>query len=389
MMTGNKYIWFFIAIGSIFAACRKPYTPNVISTSNSYLVVEGVINSGADSTIIRLSKTVKLTAHDTSTAVSNAVVTIEGESGGKYGLQQPYPADGSYYIVGLNLDNTKKYRLRISTGDNEYVSDYEVVKQNPPIDSVSYKIAGNGLHLFASTHDPKNNTKYYRWAYEEAWRFHSKYNSGLIVKEGQIVQRAPNENYYYCYGADKSGNIVLGSSAKLTQDVIFENPITVVPPTSEKLEIKYSILVKQYALTKEGYNFWENMRKNTEQLGSIFDAQPSALVGNIHNVANPNEPVIGYISVTNVQTKRIFIANNALPSGWSPDVDSYCLIDSALYKNPKTNEDDVDKFIFKGGLVPIATILKDAYIILGYTASSNDCIDCRVRGRIEAPVFWK
>lgn len=38
-------------------ACKKPYTPDVVASPNSYLVVEGVINSGSDSTIIKLNRT--------------------------------------------------------------------------------------------------------------------------------------------------------------------------------------------------------------------------------------------------------------------------------------------------------------------------------------------
>jgi hypothetical protein len=269
-----------------------------------------------------------------------------------------------------------------------YESGFVAVKPNPPVDSVSYKIANNGLQIFSNTHDPTNNTRYYRWAYEESWRFHVAYNTSLIVKNNKIVVRNADEFYYYCYTGDKSSNIVIASSAKLKQDVIFENPIITIPPNSEKLTIRYSILLKQYALTKEEYAFWENIKKNTEQLGSIFDAQPSQLVGNIHCTTNPAEPVIGYVGVTNVQTKRIFISNNALPSSWGPGADPNCAIDSAYFKNPLTGANDVEANILHGSLVPISIIAPDGFHIIGYTASSMECTDCRVRGTLQTPPFW-
>ncbi|QEC76923.1 DUF4249 domain-containing protein [Mucilaginibacter ginsenosidivorax] len=387
-MKGNKHIWILILTAWCAAGCRKPYAPPVITNNKSYLVVEGNIDSGSDSTIITLSTTVNLNTHDTTTFQSGAQVSVEAEGGVSMPLQEQQYQPGRYYAAALNLDKTKKYRLHIVMPGNEYVSDYEGVKVNPPIDSVNYKIGSKGLQIFSNTHDPANNTRYYRWAYEEAWRFHSAFNSGLVVKNGAIVPRSSDEGIYYCYAGDRSSTIILASSAKLTQDVIFENPVILIPPNSEKLGIKYSILLKQYALTKAGYDFWENIKKNTEQLGSIFDAQPSQLVGNIHSVTHPNETVIGYISVTNMQSKRIYISSSALPASWQPDYKGSCELDSALFQNPNSKQNDVKVLILEGPLIPITTILKDSYVVLGYTASTLDCVDCRLRGKTEAPPFW-
>jgi len=388
-MTGNKHIWILILTAWCTASCRKPYAPPVITNNKSYLVVEGNIDSGSDSTIITLSTTVNLGAHDTTTFQSGAQVSVEAEGGVSIPLQEQQYQPGRYGAAALNLDKTKKYRLHILMTGNEYVSDYEGVKANPPIDSVNYKIGSKGLQIFSNTHDPANNTRYYRWSYEEAWRFHSAFNSGLILRNGEIGPRGIAESIYYCYSGDKSANIVLASSAKLTQDVIFENPIIVIAPNSEKLGIRYSILVKQYALTKAAYDFWENMKKNTEQLGSIFDAQPSQLIGNIHSLIHPTEAVIGYISITNMQSKRIFISGGALPAEWQPNYKGSCEIDSCLFQNPNSRQNDVKALILDGPLIPIATILQGSYTVLGYTASTVDCVDCRVRGKIEAPPFWK
>ncbi|WDF78055.1 DUF4249 domain-containing protein [Mucilaginibacter sp. KACC 22773] len=390
MMKKNKDIWCIIVIlGCIVAGCRKPYNPPAILAPNSYLVVEGVINSGADSTVITLSKTVNLSETPSSTLLSNATVTVEADGGAIYPLQASMSNPGKYIAVGLNLDNTKKYRLHITASGNKYLSDYVAVKATPPIDSITYKITEKGLQINSNTHDVTNNTRYYRWAYEETWRFHARFNSGLIVKNGEVVFRGNDEQIYYCYAGDKSSNIVLASSSKLLQDVISQNPVTLIQSNSEKLGIRYSILLKQYALTKEGYAFWENIKKNSEQLGSIFDPQPSEIKGNIHNVTNPAEPVVGYLSVTNVQTKRIFISNNDLPLTWQPQVDAFCQIDSVLFANPHNGANDVQNQIVNGGLIPISTISKDGFHVIGYTASTVECTDCRVRGQVTAPPFWK
>src|SRR3954468_16975440 len=46
---------------TISYGCRKPYSPAAITGNDPhYLVVEGAINPGSDSTIIKLSRTVKI-----------------------------------------------------------------------------------------------------------------------------------------------------------------------------------------------------------------------------------------------------------------------------------------------------------------------------------------
>ncbi|HEX8377054.1 MAG TPA: DUF4249 family protein [Pedobacter sp.] len=65
--------------------------------------------------------------------------------------------------------------------------------------------------------------------------------------------------------------------------------------------------VKQYGITKEGFNFLAKMKENTEQVGGIFDPQPTELKGNIFCMTNPCEKVIGFMHAGRISEKRIFI----------------------------------------------------------------------------------
>ena len=384
----NKYIWCVILLTAMYAACKKPYNPPVISSNNNYLVVEGVINTGNDSTVFKLTRTVNIADAVSTAGVDNCEVTVESEAGNSFTLMQI--GSGKYAIGAMNLDPTKKYRLHIKTPDGkEYASDYTANKPTLPIDSIGFIAQGNNLRLYVNTHDATNNSRYYRWDFAETWRFHSKFLTEYIVDpdSNKLRERTGAEQVFYCFAGDASSNILIGSSAKLGQDVIYQAPLITIPSESEKIELRYSILVRQYTLTKEAYNFWENIKKNTEQLGSIFDAQPSQLMGNIHCISNPTEPVIGYISVTNVQSKRIFIDNSQLPQTWVPVYPFQCSADSALFKN-KQGVDDVELNIIKGGAYALAQI-ETRRTILGYTFTSSSCADCTVRGRVQQPSFWK
>jgi hypothetical protein len=387
-MVKNKYIWGLLAMIAITAGCKKPYNPQVISDDNHYLVVEGVINSGNDSTFISLSRTVKLSEGVGTQQVTNYAVVVESEQGNNYTLKSE--GNGKYDIGPMHLDATKKYRLHLTAPEGkEYASDYVEVRQTPPIDSVGFMPKNNNLQIYVNTHSAANNTRYYRWDYAETWRFHAKFQSDYIVENKEIRGRRQEEYIYYCFANDNSSNIILGSSEKLAQDVIFQGPVTTIPHDAEKLELRYSILLKQYALTKDAYQFWENLKKNTEQLGSIFDAQPTQLTGNIHNLKDAAEPVIGYISITNTQSKRIFIDKSQLPGDWLPKYPYDCdLADTAYFFNPLTMLNEVKLHIIDGTGIPLQSISSPTSGN-GFTYSSPSCADCTIRGRIKTPSFWK
>jgi hypothetical protein len=135
------------------------------------------------------------------------------------------------------------------------------------------------------------------------------------------------------------------------------------------------------------------LKKNTEQLGSIFDAQPSEISGNIHNVANAAEPVIGYMSACIVQSKRIFITSDQLPDVWRTLYPYACGTDSNYYFNPKTHEPEVQINLIP---LPPTQLITQAFFLpgpvnmpSGYLGSTSECVDCTIRGTTIKPGFWK
>lgn len=414
MIKSHPVTWFLFAFIAV-AGCRKPYQPPEITSPGSYLVVEGIINSGTDSTFIKLSKTVPLSAKSNFNPVLNAAVTVESSGGASYVLTST--TGGIYASAGLNLDNTLKYRLRIKTAEGgEYVSDFVPVLNAPPIDTISHTVQSAGIQLYVSTHDVQNSTRYYRWDYQETWVFHSKYYSFYKSNGDTVIERNfPAEQVYQCWRSDTSSTIVVGTSSGLSKSVISNQPLTFVPSTSEKLDgalsivdsqsaptaSTYSILVKQYALTGDAYTYWQNLKKNTEQLGGIFDAQPSEISGNIHSVSNPAEPVIGYISAGTTSSKRAFIKNQEVPAAWLPtNVGADCVLDSLYlhYLAPgatvAVNQENEYFNVNRQGKyypmqIPVSVLFNKFGQLIGHTGSSPECVDCTLRGTNKEPAFWQ
>ena len=371
----------------LVAGCKQIYDPQVEAKNIRLLVVEGFLNSGQGPTTIRLSRTINL--KDTAIKPEpGAQVNVEGENGSNFTLNGN--ANGEYSIAQLILDNNVKYRLHIkTTNGKEYASDFTSVKYTPPIDSITWQRENGGLRLYVNAHDPQNATRFYQWKYEETWEFHSAYYSSLkYIRDNTnrvigLVYRYPDHSVdttiYKCWKTANSSAIILGSTEKLTTDVIYL-PVHYIEPNSEKLSVLYSLNLKQYALSQGEYLFLQKMKKNTEQVGTLFDPQPSELSGNIHCLTDPNEIVIGYVGITQEQTKRIFIYNNQV-NGWNYQTGCFqTIIDNKLDSIAKYGRDLYPTYPF--ALDALGTILQF------YATYTENCVDCTVHGTNQKPAFW-
>lgn len=364
----------------IICACQKPYNPKPVKNTPNILVVEGVIDPSADSTIFKLSRTVQINAKTSLSPELGAVVNVEDDQNGVYPI--PEIGSGTYAFPGLKLDIARKYRLRIRANDGlEYLSDFVPVKVTPPIDSVGFTILKDSLQVYVSTHDPTDKTRYYRWSFDETWLFHAFAASEYISTGYSLVERSIDQQIYFCYASSFSPTIVLGTSDKLSHDIIYQNPLTLIKGSSEKIEREYSVLVRQYAITPEALTYWGNVKRNSDQVGGIFGVQPSEITGNIHCTTNPATPVIGYISASTVSTKRVFLGNSSLPRAWQPTYPYACNIDS-IKKNIQETLINLPVSEFT------ITYIGSFFAPKGYTATSRDCADCTIRGTTQQPSFW-
>ncbi|MBS1532432.1 MAG: DUF4249 domain-containing protein [Bacteroidetes bacterium] len=382
---------------AITTGCKKPYAPPAIIRSNNYLVVEGIIAAGQDSTIIHLSRTVNLASQVINSPELNATITVEDKQGISYTI--PMTDSGKYAAPPLGLDNTNKYRLKITTADGQtYVSNYEPVKITPPIDSLWFTVNSKGLTINSATHDPSNNTRYYRWDYSETYIYQSAIESDYIYDPTQtdslkmVVLRTPAQQIHTCYITLNSSTINVNSTAALSKDVIANEQITQISDASEKLTYRYSILLRQYALTDSAFEFWQNMKKNTQKIGTIFDVQPSEIPGNIRCTSNSKLPVLGYISVSSISRKRIFIDPSQLPAWQLPHASCLPITNPICW----VKGSPVDPDIVSGVYIPMDTIKSGSCFFPpepGYDVPGGYyiCVDCRYHlgGETKKPAFWQ
>jgi hypothetical protein len=249
-------IWSRLLLATTFlvGSCVDPYRPPAISAPNTFLVVDGFLN-GLGVSSVRLTRTQNLSDGKKTTIETKATVKVEGEKGGSQTFVDK--GDGTYTLAAGGLLFGQKYRLSIKTlAGRNYVSDYITIKQTPKIDDVSWKAQDQGIQFYVSTHDQTNNTKYYRWEYEDIWEFYSGFYSRVEYLKKEFIYRQADINH--CWGSGKSTGIFVGSTTQLTEDVINKFPILFVSnSSSNRLKVRYSVLVKQYALTAEAFEYWQ------------------------------------------------------------------------------------------------------------------------------------
>jgi len=386
----------FVLMGA--TACKKQITIAPSAKVTSYLVVDGNISLG-DSTTITLRRTVNLDSNARSNPELGAVVTVESAGGASYKLTGK--GNGTYVSAPLNLSAAEKYSLKITTlNGGKYASDFVPVKNSTAIDSVRTAVTGNGLQIGVDTHDASNNSKYYRWEYTETYQIQSAFESLITVVQNPSPPppdfqsiRPPAQKIYNCWVSDTSNTIITTTTAKLSADKVSNEPLALISANSEKLRFRYSILVKQYAITADAFNYFELLKKNTEQIGGIFDPQPSELTGNLHCISNPNEPVIGFVTVGQVTQKRIFVDKTSLPANWVAETPyGSCHLDVLLYARKVTNTIPTIPPIYVNevyNLIYSGIALTVDYAPGGYTTSTPICVDCTLRGTNKRPSFWK
>lgn len=359
----------------LLAGCRDKYELPVRDTDVSLLVVEGILNAGTGPTTITLSRTVKLAEPTSFKPELQAKLTVEGKTGGSYNLTEA--GGGNYIHAQLPLVIGQEYRLRIRTRDNkEYLSDYVTARQTPTIDSVTWKKENERLVIYANAHDATNNTRYYKWDFDETWEIRSYFPADYRWVSGTTIVYSPQFNVR-CWKYGKSNTLILGSTAQLLSDVVSEAPVQFIPFGSEKLGVRYSILLKQQALTKEGYQYLNLMKKNTESIGSIFDPQPSELRGNIKCITTPEEGVIGYLTACTIAEKRFFLTSQE--ADWK-------LFQSCIFREVPNNPDSIKLLV--PFYLPFAAD-EQFGIIKSYTMSLAPCVDCTQRGGdLTKPSYW-
>lgn len=69
----------------------------------------------------------------------------------------------------------------------------------------------------------------------------------------------------------------------------------------------YALLVKQWSISEEAYEYYRLMKLYTEESSGLFAPMPSDVRGNLTCISNPDKGVRGFVIASNVKEKRAFV----------------------------------------------------------------------------------
>jgi hypothetical protein len=318
MLLSKKYIGvfvlLFIAMFFLFKSCVEEYTP-VFKSYEDLLVVDGSIKKGEPLQYVYLSRSTSIN-HALKKPVSNCQVYVIDQAGNQFNFRE---ATEGTYVASISEEYLKignQFQLNITTGEgSNYQSSFETLLESSPVDSVYYaeesslsenKEVINGLQFYTDLKAPESATKNYLWTIEETWEIRTYYEIlGYYLKSEDSIYFRPVDSLNRCWSTRLIPQYFTSTTANLMVNEKKKVPLNYMPGDSEKINYKYSILVKQFALSGGAYNFWYNNFLNTQEAGSLYEGQPVQSVTNITNINNPSERVLGYFWASSYTEKRI------------------------------------------------------------------------------------
>ncbi|MFC3417097.1 DUF4249 domain-containing protein [Algoriphagus hitonicola] len=382
----KRILFLYGLIFLAFGACREPFEPEIDSVDLNVLVVEGYLDSDGSPSLISLSYTRPIQDDSPQLVpVGGATVYLENSASDRFPLED---LGGGSYQFEQDINEQDSYRLRIILSNGtSYTSDELTPIITPDIVDVGFERNEDGVEIFLTTKGDENADDFL-WMYEETWAFRPPFPSQVKYDTAskQVILREPDERIDVCYKSERNSDLLLETSSRFEDQFVFRQAINQIDEGDERLSLRYSVLISQMALSKEDAEFWEILKKNTDDLGSIFSPLPSNIRGNIRQDQNPDAPVIGQVSLGKIRQKRLFIdLREVVP--WRAEVPEYfgCIQepDTVLVK-------DYDDYFRTGRNMPTLPIfVGNGFEPIGYRYATASCVDCTRRGTNVKPEFWE
>lgn len=365
--------------------CREPFEPEIKNQEAGILVVEGYLDSEGLKSELRLSITTNVSDTVGFTPVKRAIISLISESGSIFPLVED--KEGVYYFEE-NIDENQEYRLEILLANGEkYLSSFLKPIITPPIQDAGYVRDEQGIEVFVNTQGDENADDFL-WTFEETWIFLPRFKVTYIYKPeiGNVVPMKEEERIDLCYKSETNSDILLETSSRFEEQVVFRKTITEIPEGDERLMERYSILISQKAIPQESLEFWETLKKNTDDIGSIFSPLPSVIGGNFKLEGNPDKPVIGYVSLGIVRQERVYIDRmDVLPWEYNdPEFDDCFISPDTVFLNPAQLQ-----AAFASGAVLPARSVPGPMGPIGYYSTPRRCGDCTLYADRKRPEFWE
>jgi Domain of unknown function (DUF4249) len=310
------------------SSCIEEYA-NDPNLKAEVLIVDGLITNQLEADTIEVSYSKGKGASGEITPLKNCILTVISDDGKPYDLKEDLP--GKYYTPSnLVKQIGKSYQLKMTIPSGEsYESNFEKMTPVTTIakvydvfdakailrrDGKGYRL-GNKVYIDFQDPIEEANNYLFRYKYYEQIAICKSCGGGVLSNNG--IDCITQKVKYYLYDYECSGycwDIYYDNTIKVFSD-IYTNGNTIKGQLVASIPwVNYTgalIEIKQYSISSEGYRFYNLLALQGNKTGSLTDTPPSPIVGNIRNIKNPEETVVGFFGASSVSSVKYKVDRKA------------------------------------------------------------------------------
>ncbi len=302
----------------LLTGCIERYYPDEEELRVGTMVVSAHLDNIPGNQSIQISRSVPLnrTLYEPEGGCYVEVMREDGEA-----RVFPEASDGVYEAVleEAFLREDAAFKLVVITpGGEQYESEFETLHESTPIESIYYQredhptadpeVTEKGIRFYMDFKIDKEQARYLRWEVSETYEIQNPNYPTRVYGEDRRMRDLPDSGKNLtCWVTGRIPQIYTLDLLQVEGTVYREWPLHFVTGTTQRLHHRYSVLVRQYSLSEKAFRYWNELAKNLQSKGGLFDTQPALTPSNICNVEDEEEQVIGYFSISGAAEKRIFV----------------------------------------------------------------------------------
>lgn len=312
-----------LLLGLVFSSCVDQIEfPLDLGTQK--LIVSGQLNNVQEKQVVYLSETTSkdreplftngfFTINDLPRPVSNARVFVISDENESWEYTENRP--GEYELdtwPGAKLG--RSYYLEIQVSGSTYRSEPEEFPELIGEDKLSYTfdrgIFGDQpetafISIQTEVTLPEEVGGYYlRWDVEEIYYWNLTFFPNPFNK-------APPDCYVFGFADPERITLLNGDLINRPGGV--STQIVAERLVDQSFLSRHYFNVRQVSTSKAAYDYWRKVRELANNTGSVFDSPPAPIFGNIRNINDDVETVLGYFEVANVKVTRIYTTKADVP----------------------------------------------------------------------------
>ena len=226
------------------------------------------------------------------------------------------------YLVDLpqeKLTAGNTYRLEVITPDGDILqSSWDTLRDCPPMQPVYYLVEEfptetpgeyrEGIQFYVDYDGEGSPSTEIKYEIEETWEYHMDYPIEYTWDGWRLRNfDPPIYDYMVCWRTTTSPQYYTLSTKLFETNRYDQFPIHHIGNNSSKLFIGYSLLVRQLAMGDSAILYFNKLGSNILENGGLYQTQPQQVNGNMVNLSNPEDRVLGYFYAAMGREQRIFM----------------------------------------------------------------------------------